>query len=248
MTYCLSLQCNEGLVFLSDSRTSAGVDNITIHPKMRVYEIRGQRVLCLLCSGNLSITQSVAALIDRDLHKVKDDPNVHTLLNQSSFLDTVHYLGQRIREVRRMDAEALDGSGLGFNSNFILGGQIAGQDPEIYQIYPEGNAIHASSESPFLQIGELKYGKPILDRGFSRQTPLSEAAKLGLLSLDATAKSNLSVGTPFEMFAYKVNSFEVRYRMKFEENDPYLRTVRERWQEGLIQLVRDIPELDVLKE
>ena len=143
-----------------------------------------------------------------------------------------------------MDAEALDRAGISFNSNFILGGQIAGQETEIYQIYPEGNAIHASSESPFLQIGELKYGKPILDRVFSRQTSLGEAVKLGLLSLDATAKSNLSVGTPFELFAYKVNSLEVRYRIKFEENDPYLRMVRERWQEGLIQLVRDIPELD----
>jgi putative proteasome-type protease len=248
MTYCLSLHCSEGLVFLSDSRTSAGVDNVTIHSKMRVYEVRGERVLCLLTSGNLSITQSVASLIDRDLQKAKEDPNVHTLLNQSSFLDTVHYLGQRIREVRRMDAETLDRAGISFNGNFILGGQIGGQDPEIYHVYPEGNAIHASSESPFLQIGELKYGKPILDRVFTRETSLGEAAKLGLLSLDATAKSNLSVGTPFEMFAYRVDSLEARYRMKFEDNDPYLRMVRERWQEGLIKLVRDIPELDVLKE
>jgi putative proteasome-type protease len=248
MTYCLSLHCDEGLVFLSDSRTSAGVDNIAVHSKMRVYGIKGQRVLCLLSSGNLSITQSVIALVDRDLEKAKDDPNIHTILNQQSFLETVHYVGQRIREVRRMEAEAFDRAGISFNCNFILGGQIATQPPEIYQIYPEGNAIHASSDSPFLQIGELKYGKPILDRGFSRQTSLGEAAKLGLLSLDATAKSNLSVGTPFEMFAYRVNSLEARHRMKFEENDPYLRMVRERWQEGLIQLVRDIPELDVLKE
>lgn len=248
MTYCLSLHCSEGLVFLSDSRTSAGVDNVTIHSKMRVYEINGQRVFCLLSSGNLSITQSVAALVERDLQKAKDDPNVRTLLNQPTLLETVHYLGQRIREVRRMDAEALDRAGISFNSNFILGGQIADQAPEIYHIYPEGNAIHASSESPFLQIGELKYGKPILDRVFTCETSLAEAAKLGLLSLDATAKSNLSVGTPFEMFAYKVNTFEVRYRIKFEENDPYLRMVRERWQEGLIQLVRDIPEIDVLKQ
>jgi putative proteasome-type protease len=215
---------------------------------MRVYEISGQRVFCLLSSGNLSITQSVAALVERDLQKAKDDPNVRTLLNQPTLLESVHYLGQRIREVRRMDAEALDRAGISFNSNFILGGQIADQAPEIYHIYPEGNAIHASSESPFLQIGELKYGKPILDRVFTRETSLAEAAKLGLLSLDATAKSNLSVGTPFEMFAYKVNTFEVRYRIKFEENDPYLRMVRERWQEGLIQLVRDIPELDVFKQ
>jgi putative proteasome-type protease len=248
MTYCLSLQCHEGLVFLSDSRTSAGVDNVTIHSKMRVYETRGQRVFCLLSSGNLSITQSVISLIERDIEKGKEDPNVDTLLNQTSFLQTVHYVGQRLREVRRMDAEALDRAGISFNSNFILGGQIEKQPPEIYQIYPEGNAIHTSSESPFLQIGELKYGKPILDRVFTSKTTLAEAAKLGLLSLDATAKSNLSVGTPFEMLAYRAGSLEVRHRMKFEENDPYLRMVCDRWQAGLIQLVHDIPELDVLKQ
>jgi putative proteasome-type protease len=248
MTYCLGLHCREGLVFFSDSRTSAGVDNVTTHSKMRVYELRGQRVFCLMTSGNLSITQSVVSLVERDLERGKQDPNVPTLLNQTTFLDTIHYLGQQIRAVRRMDAEALDRAGISFNSNFILGGQIERQTPEIYQIYPEGNAIHASTESPFLQIGELKYGKPILDRVFTSQTTLAEAAKLGLLSLDATAKSNLSVGTPFEMLAYKVNSLEVHHRIKFEENDPYLRMVRERWQEGLIKLVHDIPELDVLKE
>jgi putative proteasome-type protease len=246
MTYCLSLHCREGLVFLSDTRTSAGVDNITTHSKMRVYEVKGQRVLCLLSSGNLSITQSVMAYIDRDIEKAEENPNLHNLLNQPNLFESVHYLGQRIREVRRLDADSLDRAGISFNSNFILGGQIAEQSPQIYQIYPEGNAIHASRESPFLQIGELKYGKPILDRGFTYETPLCEAMKFGLLSLDATAKSNLSVGTPFELFSYKMDSLDARHRMKLEENDPYLRTVRERWQEGLIQLVRDIPELDVL--
>lgn len=246
MTYCLSLHCREGLAFLSDSRTSAGVDNITIHPKMRVYEKAGDRVFCLLSSGNLSITQSVSAFIDRDLEKAKKDPNIPTLLNQPNLFETVHYIGERIREVRRLDAEALSRTGLAFNVNFILGGQIAGQAPEIFQIYPEGNAIHASRESPFLQIGELKYGKPILDRGFTYETPLCEAVKFGLLSLDATAKSNLSVGTPFELFCYRTDSLAAKHRMKFEENDLYLKAVRERWQEGLIQLVRDIPELDVL--
>ncbi|HEY5741600.1 MAG TPA: hypothetical protein VIS99_03585 [Terrimicrobiaceae bacterium] len=245
MTYCLSLHCNEGLVFLSDTRTTSGVDNITVHSKMRVYQVDGERVFCLLSSGNLSISQSVAAFIARDLERAKEDPAFSHLLNQPNFLETVHYLGQRIREVRRTDAEAFGEAGIRFNSHFILGGQIKSQKPEIYLIYPEGNGIHSSRDSPFLQIGELKYGKPILDRGFSFETPLREAVKFGLLSLDATAKSNLSVGPPYELFAYKADSFEGRHRMRFEENDPYLRTVRERWQEGLIQLVHEIPELDV---
>jgi len=247
MTYCLSLHCCEGLVFLSDSRSSAGVDNITIHPKMRVYERRGDRVLCLLSSGNLSITQSVSALIDRDLEKSSSHPDLPNLLNQSNLFDTVHYVGGLIREVQNRDADAFQRANLNFNINLILGGQIAGQPPQIYQIYPVGNAIHDSRESPFLQIGDLKYGKPILDRGFTYNTPLAEAVKFGLLSLDATAKSNLSVGTPFELFCYRTDSLEARHRLKFEENDPYLTTVRERWQTGLIQLVRDIPELESLK-
>ncbi len=248
MTYCLSLHCSEGLVFLSDSRSTAGVDNITIHPKMRVYERRGDRVLCLLSSGNLSITQSVSALIERDLEKSHLDPHVPSLLNQPNLYDTVRYVGERIREVRELDAESFHRADMNFNINLILGGQIAGQPPLIYQIYPVGNAIHDSRASPFLQIGELKYGKPILDRGFTFDTPLSEAVKFGLLSLDSTAKSNLSVGTPFELFCYRTDSLEARHRMKFEENDPYLTTVRERWQSGLIQLVRDIPTLDALKQ
>jgi putative proteasome-type protease len=243
MTYCLSLHCREGLAFFSDSRTSAGVDNITIHPKMRVFERRGDRVLCLLSSGNLSNTQAVIALLERDLG-APDGPNI---LNQANLHETARYVGERVREVRKFDAEALHRAGVAFNINFLLGGQIAGQEPQIFQIYPEGNFIHASRESPFLQIGELKYGKPILDRGFSYETPLSEAVKFGLLSLDSTARSNLSVGTPFEIFCYHADSLEVRHRLKLEDNDPYLRTVRERWQSGLIQLVRDIPELEILR-
>lgn len=247
MTYCLGLHCREGLAFLSDSRTSAGVDNITIHPKMRVYEKAGDRVLCALSSGNLSITQSVSALIDRDFERSQSDPDYPHLLNQANLYETARYLGERVREVRKLDADGLSHGGLSFNVNFILGGQIGERPPEIYQIYPEGNAIHASRESPFLQIGELKYGKPILDRGFTYDTPLVEAVKYGLLSLDSTAKSNVSVGTPFELFCYRTDSLEARHRMKFEENDEYLRTVRERWQSGLIELVREIPEIDLDK-
>lgn len=247
MTYCLSLRCEEGLVFLSDSRTSAGVDSISTHPKMRLYEKKGDRVLCLLSSGNLSLTQSVTALIERDLERAQNDPLVPNLMNQHNFYETVRYVGERVREVSDLDQEAFRQSGMRFNINLILGGQIGNQTPQTYQIYPEGNAIHASKETPFLQIGELKYGKPILDRGFHHQTPLAEAVKYGLLSLDATAKSNVSVGTPFELFCYRAGSLEATLRRKFEENDPYLTMVRERWQQGLIHLVRDIPVLDCFK-
>ncbi len=241
MTYCLSLHCREGIVFFSDSRTSAGVDNITIHSKMRVFSQPGDRVFCLLSSGNLSITQSITALLERDLARFEQDGRASCLLNQSGMYETVRYLGERVREVRHVDGEPLNRAGLLFNVNLIFGGQIVGGPPQIFQVYPEGNAIHSGPESPFLQIGELKYGKPILDRGFNFETPISEAMKFGLLSLDSTAKSNVSIGTPFEVFCYRTDSLQPGHRIKLEEHDPYLRTVRERWQSGLIQLVRDIP-------
>lgn len=244
MTYCLSLQCSEGLVFLSDSRTSAGVDNITIHPKMRVYSRPGDRVLCLLSSGNLSLTQSVTALIEHDLARHEGEGGGPCLLNQENLYETVHYVGERIRQVHQVDGVALQEAGLEFNVNFILGGQIGRQAPQIFQIYPQGNAIHASRESPFLQIGELKYGKPILDRGFTYETPLAEAVKFGLLSLDATAKSNVSIGTPFEVFCYQTDSLEVKHRLRLDDQHPYLRMVRDNWQAGLIRLVREITPLD----
>ncbi len=243
MTYCLGLHCREGLVFLSDSRTSAGVDNITIHPKMRLYARPGERVLCVLSSGNLSLTQSVSALIDRDMELGAGSG----LLDQPNLFETARYIGGLVREVRAHDAHGLGLAGIAFNINLIVGGQIGSHPPEVYQVYPEGNVIHASRESPFLQIGELKYGKPILDRGFTHETSLCEAVKFGLLSLDATAKSNVSVGTPFELFCYREGDLAVRHRIKFEDGDPYLQLVRERWQDGIIRLVRDIPELDALK-
>ncbi len=242
MTYCLSLLCREGIVFLSDSRTSAGVDNITIHPKMRIYAREGDRVLCLLSSGNLSLTQSVAELIEADMAESGPEGKLPCLLNRPSLYETVRYIGEKVRTVRAQDGPAMRGEDLDFYGNFILGGQIGGQPPQIYRIYSPGNAIHASRESPFLQIGELKYGKPLLDRAFTFETPLDEAVRCGILSLDATAKSNVSVGTPFEVFCYQTGSLEVRRRAVLHDNDPWLREVREAWDHGLIELVRKLPD------
>ncbi|MEO6847253.1 MAG: peptidase [Chthoniobacterales bacterium] len=244
MTYCLSLLCKEGIVFLSDSRTSAGLDNITIHPKMRLYERPGERIICLMSSGNLSLTQSVLSLMDEDIAKAPADEVGTSFLNQVNLYETVRYLGAKLRAVRGLDADVLRHAGVDFQTNFIVGGQIADQPPQIYRIYSEGNSIHASKESPFLQIGELKYGKPILDRGFSYDTPLNEAVKIGLLSLDSTMKSNLSVGTPFDIFSYHTDSLEAKHRARLDDTSPYLRDVRNEWQKGLVNLVHAIPELD----
>lgn len=243
MTYCLSLLCRGGAVFLSDSRTSAGVDNITINPKMRIYQTPGDRVICILSSGNLSLTQATVELIERDIAESGADGVRPCLLNQDNLSATVRYIGERMRMVQKVPGEWLKEDGVDFNMNFLVGGQIGRQAPQIFRIYSPGNAIHASRESPFLQIGELKYGKPILDRAFTFETPLDEAIRYGILSLDATAKSNVSVGTPFEVFCYEADTLEVARRVVLPENDPWLCEIRDRWQRGLIDIVRGMPDL-----
>ncbi|MGB8354099.1 MAG: hypothetical protein WCD79_09455 [Chthoniobacteraceae bacterium] len=243
MTYCLSLLCRQGIIFLSDSRTSAGVDNITIHPKMRIFSEEGHRVICLTSSGNLSLTQTVTALIEEDILRGKSDANIPHLLNQPTMFETARYVGLKIRQVEQMDRAALEANRFSFNINILVGGQIAGLAPEIYHVYPQGNCIHASCDSPFLQIGEFKYGKPILDRGFTYETTLAEAVKFGVLSLEATMKSNVSVGTPFDIFCYEKDSLAVKYRYRMHDGDAYLENVRHKWQEGLVKLVNALPKL-----
>ncbi|MES2570101.1 MAG: peptidase [Verrucomicrobiota bacterium] len=243
MTYCLSLLSREGLVFIADSRTNAGVDNVNIRPKMRVYAEEGDRVICLMTSGNLSLTQSVVALIEEDLMLARSSPGRATLMNQATLYETTRYVGTKVREVDRMDRAALAADGFGFNINLIVGGQIAGQPPEIHYVYPQGNSLKANKESPFLQIGESKYGKPLLDRGFSYETRLSEAVKFGILSMEATMKSNIAVGPPLDVLAYRADSLRVEYRCRIEEGDPYLREIQRAWGSGIVKLVEAMPSL-----
>jgi putative proteasome-type protease len=243
MTYCLSLLCREGIVFLSDSRTSAGVDNITIQPKMRVYEEKGDRVICLMTSGNLSVTQSVYALIEEDLMLGKTEPGHGHLMNQRSLFETARYVGMKIREVAAMDRAALETAGFGFNINVLVGGQIEGQKHEIHYVYPQGNSLKANVASPFLQIGEFKYGKPILDRGFNFETRLSDAVTFGMLSMEATVKSNVSVGPPIDVFAYEKDSLEVKYRARLEEGDAYFHEIQTKWSDGVVKLVETMPRM-----
>ena len=244
MTYCLSLLCREGLVFLSDSRTSAGVDNINVRPKMRIYTREGERLICVMTSGNLSLTQSVVALVEQDLARAQDEPERAHLLNRATMFETARYVGAKVREVDKMDRAALQADGFSFNINLIVGGQISGQAPELHYVYPQGNSLKANLEYPFLQIGESKYGKPILDRGFTFQTKLSEAVKFGILSMEATMKSNVSVGPPLDIFAYETDSFRVRLRERIHEGNEYLRTIQQQWSSGLVKLVGEMPSLD----
>jgi len=244
MTYCLGMLCRTGAVFLSDSRTSAGMDNITMRSKMRVFEKPGERVICITSSGNLSLTQSALAMIDEDLMLGDGDPKKKHIMNRQTLYETVRYIGSKVRAVEKRDRAALEADGFTFNINLIVGGQIAGMAPEVHLIYPQGNSIHATRDCPFLQIGETKYGKPILDRGFSFDTELSDAVKFGVVSLDATMKSNVSVGPPVDLLCYKTDSLQANMRIRLEEGDPYLEEIGRKWQDGVIKLVNDMPAAD----
>lgn len=242
MTYCLGMLCRSGAVFLSDSRTSAGMDNITMRSKMRIFEKPGDRVICILSSGNLSLTQATLAMIDEDLVLGDGEPKKKHIMNRQTLYETVRYIGSKVRAVEKRDRAALEADGFSFNINLIVGGQIAGMSPEIHLIYPQGNSIHATRESPFLQIGEAKYGRPILDRGFSWETKLADAVKFGVVSLDSTMKSNASVGPPVDILCYKKDALQANRRVRLEEDDPYLQEIARRWQDGVIRLVEQMPE------
>jgi putative proteasome-type protease len=244
MTYCLGMLCRGGAVFLSDSRTSAGMDNITMRSKMRIFEKPGERVICILSSGNLSLTQATLALIDEDLLLASNEPAREQIMNRQTLYETVRYVGSKVREVEQRDRVALEADGFDFNIHLIVGGQIAGLAPEVHLIYPQGNSIHATPDCPFLQIGETKYGKPILDRGFNYETALADAVKFGIISIDATMKSNVSVGPPIDILCYETDSLQASMRTRLDDDDPYLEEIGHKWQDGIVRLVNQMPVPD----
>ena len=244
MTYCLGMLCRGGAVFLSDSRTSAGMDNITMRSKMRIFEKPGERVICILSSGNLSLTQATLALIDEDLLLASNEPAREQIMNRQTLYETVRYVGSKVREVEQRDRVALEADGFDFNIHLIVGGQIAGLAHEVHLIYPQGNSIHATPDCPFLQIGETKYGKPILDRGFNYETALADAVKFGIISIDATMKSNVSVGPPIDILCYETDSLQASMRTRLDEDDPYLEEIGHKWQDGIVRLVNQMPVPD----
>ena len=247
MTYCLGMLCRNGAVFLSDSRPSAGMDNITMRSKMRIFEKPAERVICILSSGNLSLTQATLALIDEDLLLGGDDPALETIMNRLTLYETVRYVGSKVRAIEKRDRAALEADGFDFNINLIVGGQIAGLAPEVHQIYPQGNSIHATTDCPFLQIGETKYGKPILDRGFTYETDVADALKFGVISFDATMKSNVSVGPPVDILCYQTDSLQANMRARLDEDDKYLQEIGRKWQDGIVKLINQMPSPDFIK-
>jgi len=238
MTYCVGLCLDEGLVFASDSRTNAGVDYVTTYSKMHIFNPSPDRLFVMLSAGNLGTTQEVVNHLQRDLDYPGDGPN---LANVRYLFEAAEYVGQVSLQVQQAHGPALASSGVSGETTLLLGGQIAGQPHGLTLIYPQGNYITASHQTPYLQIGESKYGKPALDRIVKPGLSLNEGARLCLVSLDGTSRSNVTVGPPFEVATYRKDSYQVLCHCVFDERDPYLIQVRERWNEGIRTAFASLP-------
>ncbi len=239
MTYCVGLQIDKGLVFMSDTRTNAGVDSISTFRKMYTWEDPGERVLVLLAAGNLATTQAVVSLLDeRSKAPSERKPSI---MQTPSMYQSARLVGDTVKEVIASSAPVGQNAD-SFGASFIFGGQIKGTEPRLFLIYPEGNFIEASDDTPFFQIGETKYGKPILVRAYDRQATFSETAKLLMVSFDSTVKSNLSVGLPLDLLYYERDSLNVTYRKRIGGDDAYYREVSEGWADALKAAFKRLPD------
>jgi putative proteasome-type protease len=242
MTYCIGIRLDEGLVFLSDSRTNAGLDHIASFRKMMIYEQPGERFMVLLSAGNLSVSQSVRELLQVEKIERGKDQEGLTIWNCDSLFDAARILGSTVRRVFAQDGPALKAAGVDFNASFILGGQIGGEAMRMFLVYAPGNFIEATRETPYFQIGESKYGKPILDRVITTTTPLDEAAKCALVSMDSTLKSNLSVGLPLDLLIYRTGQLQSEHFVCIDEHNPYFQFIRSTWGEKLHRVFESIDD------
>jgi putative proteasome-type protease len=240
MTYCVGIFVQEGLVMIADTRTNAGLDNIATYRKLHVFEKPGDRVVAIATSGNLAVSQSVLSLLSEGV----EDPvsgKVETIYDTPSMFRTAQLVGEAIREVYRIDGKALEQNASGFEVTMLVGGQIAGRRLRLFMVYRAGNFIEATEDTPYLQIGEHKYGKPILDRAVNFRTSLREALKLGLISMDSTIRSNLSVGLPIDVLTIRRDVFASELRHRIEAQDGYFQDLRQRWSAALREAHIAIP-------
>ena len=242
MTYCVAIKLNAGLVFLSDSRTNAGLDQINTFRKMIVYEKPDDRFMVLLSAGNLSISQSVREILQVEQLKDHADSEPITIWNARSMFDATRVLGAAIRRVYERDAASLKQAGVEFNVTLIFGGQIKGEGMRLFQVYSAGNFIEATTETPYFQAGESKYGKPVLDRVITPNTPLDEAAKCALVSMDSTLKSNLSVGLPLDLVVYEADAFKSDKIVCIDHNNPYYQMMHNSWGKKLREVFDSIED------
>jgi putative proteasome-type protease len=240
MTYCVGILLDKGMIFASDSRTHAEVDDFAKFCKMTVFERCGDRVIVLLSSGNLGGTQAVISVL-----KQRGDAEgaVRNLWNAQTMFDVAVLVADAMRDIERRDGQYLAESAIKFNASFILGGQLSGEPLRLFRIYAEGNFIEAGLDTPYLQTGETKYGKPIIDRVITRSTTLADAAKCVLVSFDSTMRSNLSVGMPIDLICYQRDSLKVQMRRRFDEGDAYFTALSRQWSEGVRHVFSELPEL-----
>jgi putative proteasome-type protease len=238
MTYCVGIMTRQGLVLASDSRTNAGYDQVNVCRKMHFFEKAGERAFVVLTSGSLSLTQSVITLLRRDFDAGAG------LAAAPSLYDAARVIGEQVRRVSALDRAALEQDEYRFNIHLLLGGQIGPEHPHLYLVYPQGNPLAATEDSPYLQIGECKYGRPILDRGVRYElTSLEEATKFALISLDSTMRSNVTVGPPIDLVVYRAGELRLHRHRRFREKDPDLREIHMQWEHALRKAVLELPAI-----
>ncbi len=238
MTYCVGLLVDTGLVLLSDSRTNAGVDQINVFRKMATFQRTNDRVLVLMSAGNLAVTQAVVNL----LHESPDDPDQPPrIFRANNMFNVARVVGDALREIHARDAKMLEETGHEFNATFILGGQVAGEEPRLFHIYAAGNFIESSIDTPYFQIGESKYGKPIIDRVITRSSSLAQAAKCALVSMDSTIRSNLSVGPPLDLAIIRRDEYRLATHISIDMDNEYFKMIRTRWGFALMEVFSELP-------
>ncbi|NNJ74939.1 MAG: peptidase [Anderseniella sp.] len=244
MTYCVGLKLKRGLVMAADTRTNAGLDNISTFRKLQTFEVAGERIFIMMSAGNLAVTQAVVAILEEEFEHPDEDDENSSLKTVPTMFHAAKLVGETLKTVRQGHVDQGLSSDA-FSASFIFGGQIGTEEPRLYQIYSEGNFIEAKDDTPFFQIGEHKYGKPILDRVANQEMRLGEAAKLVLLSFDSTIRSNLSVGMPIDMVVYNTDNLSIDRVRRIEQDDPYFRSISAKWSEALRTAVETIEEFDI---
>lgn len=243
MTYCVGLYLDEGLVMLADTRTNGGMDNIACFGKLQVFHTPGERMIAAMTSGNLAVSQAVMNLIQDGLPH-PETGKTRTILDVASMFDAASLVGEAVCQVFKNHGDGMAAQGVAFDVSVLLGGQIADRTMRLFQIYAAGNFVEATNDTPYLQIGEHKYGRPILDRAVLPQTSLTEGVKLALISMDSTLRCNLSVGMPLDLLVYRKDQPDQVFTRRIVESDPYFTMIRERWSEALSSAHRSIESPD----
>ena len=238
MTYCVAMSLEAGMIFAADSRTNAGVDQIGRFSKLRVFVREGNRVVVTLSSGNLSMTQSALNILEQ---RARSGDSQLQLWNAPSMFDIARLVGDALREVKTRDGPYLLQNNIDSHATFIVGGQLRGEPPRLFEVYSEGNFIEATADTCYFQIGESKYGKPVIDRVVTRATSLQEATKCTIVSFDSTMRSNISVGLPIDLAVYETDGLRLKLQKRIEESDPYFQMIHTQWGEGLRRVFAELP-------